>query len=343
MERSGRLKRVKSTDPGISRVRRGRGFAYVDSSGDGIANADTLERINQLSIPPAWIDVWICREPMGHLQAAGTDAAGRRQYLYHERWRERRDGEKFERMMRFAESLPALRAVVGSDLRRRGLETDTVLACAVRLLDVGLFRVGSDVYAKNGSFGLATLRKEHVRVSGRTARFDFTAKSGVRRTLSVSDPRVTSVVRRLKRRPDGADELLVSRAGDRWKRVRSTDINDYIKRLAGEEFSAKDFRTWHATVLAAMLLAHGDAERSRAERKRAIAAITREVAAELGNTPAVCRSSYIDPRIVDRYQEGTAIELPSDAGASDEAMRDRIEQAVLDLLRGRKSRPAAAA
>lgn len=255
MESSGRLKRVKSTDAGISRVRRGRAFAYVDVAGDGVADAETLERIRQLSIPPAWTDVWICREPMGHLQAAGTDAAGRRQYLYHERWRERRDREKFERMLRFAESLPALRDVVGSDLRRRGLEADTVLACAVRLLDVGLFRVGSEEYAKNGSFGLATLRKEHVRVSGRAVRFDFIAKSGVRRTISVSDPRVASVIRRLKRRPDGGDELLVSRTHDRWRRVRSTDINGYIKRWAGEGFSAKDFRTWHATVLAAVLLA----------------------------------------------------------------------------------------
>jgi DNA topoisomerase-1 len=342
LERSGRLKRVKSTDPGISRVRRGRGFAYVDSSGGRVADADTLERINQLSIPPAWTDVWICREPVGHLQAAGTDAAGRRQYLYHERWRERRDREKFERMLRFAESLPALRGVVGSDLRRRGLETDTVLACSVRLLDVGLFRVGSEEYAKNGSFGVATLRKEHVRVSGRTVRFDFTAKSGVRRTISVSDPRVASVIRRLKRRSDGGDELLVSRAGDRWKSVRSTDINGYIKRLTGEEFSAKDFRTWHATVLAAVLMAHEDVQPSQAARKRAVAAITREVAAELGNTPAVCRSSYIDPRIVDRYQEGTVIQMPSEAGATDESNRDRIELAVLDLLRGHGSRAAAA-
>jgi DNA topoisomerase I len=340
---SRRLKRVKSTDPGISRVRRGRGFAYVDVAGDGVADADTLERIRRLSIPPAWTDVWVCREPMGHLQAAGTDAAGRRQYLYHERWRERRDREKFERMLRFADSLPALRDVVSSDLRRRGLEADTVLACAVRLLDVGLFRVGSEEYAKNGSFGLATLRKEHVRVSGRAVRFDFIAKSGVRRTISVSDPKVTSVIRRLKRRPDGGEQLLVSRAQDRWKAVRSTDINGYIKRWSGEEFSAKDFRTWHATVLAAVLLAEEDAEPSRAERKRAVVATVREVAAELGNTPAVCRISYIDPRIVDRYQEGTTIEMPNDAGPSDEAMRDRIEQAVLDLLRGQGSRAATAA
>jgi DNA topoisomerase-1 len=180
-------------------------------------------------------------------------------------------------------------------------------------------------------------------VSGRAVRFDFIAKSGVRRTISVSDPKVASVIRRLKRRPDGGHQLLVSRSRDRWKRVRSTDINGYIKRLAGEEFSAKDFRTWHATVLAAVLLAREDAEPSRAERKRAVAAITREVAAELGNTPAVCRSSYIDPRIVDRYQEGTIIEMPGDAEASHEAMRDRVEQAVLALLRGQGSRAAAAA
>jgi DNA topoisomerase I len=218
-----------------------------------------------------------------------------------------------------------------------------VLACAVRLLDVGLFRVGSEEYAKNGSFGLATLRKEHVRVSGRAVRFDFTAKSGVRRTISVSDPSVVSVIRRLRRRPDGGDELLVSRAHDRWKRVRSTDINGYIKRWAGDGFSAKDFRTWHATVLAAVLLAEEDAGPSRAERKRAVAATVRDVAAELGNTPAVCRSSYIDPRIVDRYHEGTIIEIPGDARASDEAIRDRVEQSVLKLLRGQGSRAAAAA
>ncbi len=343
MHNTGRLRRVKSTDPGISRVRRGKGFAYVNGSGRPLADATTLNRIRELAIPPAWTEVWICREPMGHLQAAGTDAAGRRQYLYHERWRRRRDREKFERMVRFAGSLPALRAVVASDLRRRDLEVATVLACAVRLLDVGLFRVGSESYAKNGSFGLATLRREHVRVSGRTAHFDFTAKSGVRRTISVSDPDVATVLRRLKRRSDGRVELLVGRSGGRWKNVRSTDINGYVKEHAGEEFSAKDFRTWHATVLTAVLLAHQDSASSQTGRRRAVSAITKEVAAELGNTPAVCRSSYIDPRIVDRYQEGMTIDLASDSLAGDEAMRQRIERRVLDLLRGQGSSAVQAA
>ncbi len=334
MRGPGRLRRVKSTDPGISRVRRGRGFTYLNSSGAAVADANTLQRIRRLSIPPAWTDVWICREPMGHLQAAGTDAAGRRQYLYHERWRRRRDREKFDRMLRFAESLPALRGAVASDLHGRDLGIETVLACAVRLLDVGLFRVGSETYAKNGSYGLATLRREHARVSGRRIHFDFTAKSGVRRMISVSDPEVASVLRRLSRRPDGGEELLVGRVADRWKSVRSTDINGYIKQHAGDEFSAKDFRTWHATVLAAVLLAQHDGASSPTGRRRVVAAVTNDVASELGNTPAVCRSSYIDPRIVDRYRERITIDLAGNSTDGDDTMRQGIEQRVLDLLRG---------
>jgi DNA topoisomerase IB len=335
-----RLRRVDCSEPGIRRIRRGRGFSYADEDGATVDDPDELERIRGLAIPPAWTDVWICAAPNGHLQATGYDDAGRKQYLYHSRWREARDTEKFERMEDFARALPELRERIARDLRRRGPVRPRILGCALGLLDLGLFRIGGERYAEdNGSFGLATLRKQHVRVERDRATFDFPAKSGQRRHQTIADPRIVRVLRELKRRRGGGDELLAYRDGRRWHDVRSDDINEHLKELAGEDYSAKDFRTWNATVLAAVELAvqaDGDGG-SKAARKRAAKAATKRVAAYLGNTPAVCRSAYIDPRVFDRFDSGDTIRaaverIARECDPHEFGDRERIEAAVLRLL-----------
>jgi DNA topoisomerase I len=344
-----RLRRVSSDRPGITRQRRGGGFSYAAPNGVPVTDEEALARIRGLAIPPAWGDVWICPDPMGHLQAAGTDAAGRRQYLYHERWRARRDAEKFDRMLAFAHRLPEVRRRVGVDLQRRGLPREKALAVAARLLDLGLFRVGSESYMRaNGSFGLATIRRDHVRTSGDVVRFDYRAKSGQRRVQEIIDAEVAPIVRTLKRRKDDNRELLAYRNGDGWRDVRSEDVNAYLKEVAGDAFSAKDFRTWHGTVYAAVALAAGgEVPAAQSARRPRISAAIKEVAAELGNTPAVARASYVDPRLLDRYEEGVTIR-PSlvrsnvDGRALDPSFRDAVEAAVLELLEDGRSERAAA-
>jgi DNA topoisomerase-1 len=332
-----RLRRSSVETPGLTRRRRGKGFSYEDASGEPVCDEETLERIRALAIPPAWEEVWICADPVGHIQAAGTDAAGRRQYLYHAGWRVRRDAEKFDRMLAFARVLPRLRERVANDLSLGGMPKDKALACAVRLLDQGFFRVGSESYAKqNGSFGLATLRKEHVKVQEDQIVFDFKAKSGVRRVQTVHDPTVAPLVRTMKRRRSGGRELLAYRQGRRWRDVRSSDINEYVRDAAGGEYTTKDFRTWHGTVLAAVFLAMGDDATGSTSRKRIVTSSIREVAGYLGNTPAVARASYVDPRVVDRFEEGVTIAaalegLPVDE-PTDAIFREGVEAAVLDLL-----------
>jgi DNA topoisomerase I len=347
-----RLRRVSSERPGITRQRRGRGFSYAAPNGTAVTDPETLARIRALAIPPAWSDVWIGPDPVGHLQAAGTDAAGRRQYLYHERWRQRRDAEKFDRMLAFAHRLPEVRRRVESDLERRGLPRDKALAVAARLLDLGLFRVGSESYTRaNGSFGLATIRRDHVRTSGDSVRFDYRAKSGQRRIQEVVDADVAPIVRTLKRRKDDNPELLAYRNGTGWRDVRSEDVNAYVKEVAGEAFTAKDFRTWHGTVYAAAALAEADeVPASQSARRRRISGAIKEVAAELGNTPAVARASYVDPRLLDRYEEGVTIRpaivganVPEEHGEEPSSFRDAVETAVLELLEGGRPERAAAA
>jgi DNA topoisomerase I len=329
-----RLRRADCSSPGITRRRRGRGFEYLDADDRRISDAETLERIRALAIPPAWANVWICVDPNGHLQAVGTDAAGRRQYRYHERWRQRRDQQKFDEMLAFARALPRLRKVAASDLRARGAKRE--LACAVRLLDRGFFRVGGEEYAdEHGGYGLATLEKSHVELAGNGVLvFDYPAKSGKRRLQAVVDPEVYAVVEALKRRH-----------GRRLFGIRSGEINGYIKETTGGDFSAKDFRTWHGTVLAAVALAVSERASSPTGRKRAIARAVGEVAHYLGNTPAVCRASYIDPRVFDRYRAGITIASALEGLAQlDEdrspATEGAIEQAVLNLLAD-ESRPRA--
>jgi DNA topoisomerase I len=325
-----RLRRADCSGPGITRKRAGRGFAYFDEDGERVTEPEVLERIRELTLPPAWGDVWICPSPDGHLQATGVDAAGRKQYRYHDAWRTRRDAEKFEDMCRFARALPRLRRQVERDLHATDpLNRERVLACAVRLLDRGFFRIGTEQYTvTNESYGLATMRKEHVTIEpDGTMVFDYPAKSGKHRVQAVV-------------------ELLAYKQGRRWADVRSPDINAYLKESTGGDFSAKDFRTWSATVLAAVGLAvSGPAHGSKTSRNRAITRAIRETAHYLGNTPAVCRASYIDPRIFDAFRSGLVIDREVLDAALDAEPGElpihhaEIERAVLDLVDEREAAP----
>jgi DNA topoisomerase IB len=340
-----RLRRSDCSGPGIARRGRGRGFEYLDQTGRRIEDPEVVARIRALGIPPAWRNVWICADPRGHLQATGIDDAGRKQYLYHPEWRVRRDAQKFEDMVRFARALPALRARVTADLAGAELTRTRVLACALRLLDRGFFRIGSEEYSEdNGSIGLATMRKDHVTIDGdRTMVFDYPAKSGQRRVQAVVDAQASAVVAALKRRRGGSRNLLAHRDGRRWRDVRSEDVNAYLKEATGGDFSAKDFRTWNATVLAAVALAvAGEVAASKSGRKRAIARAVNEVARYLGNTPAVCRGSYIDPRVFDAYRGGLIIRpVLEEAADGDLPIHHRaVEEAVLDLIDERERSPA---
>jgi DNA topoisomerase IB len=336
-----RIRRVDCSGPGILRSRRGRGFAYVGMDGQPVRDPEALARIRALVIPPAWRDVWICPLPTGHLQAVGTDAAGRRQYLYHEAWRTRRDQEKFDHMLEFARALPGLREQAAAHLAEEGMTRERVLACATRLLDRGFFRIGSEGYAEqNQTYGLATIQKRHVRLDGALITFDYATKGGQRRLQSVLDPEAREVVAALKRRRGGGPELLAYRRGRAWVDVRSEDINAYIKEQTGGDFSAKDYRTWSATVLAAVALASSfSVARSRTARVRAVSRAVKEVAHYLGNTPAVCRASYIDPRVFDRYRSGlTVAGALEQLGQVDEpAHQGAVEVAVLDLIEDKRA------
>jgi DNA topoisomerase IB len=336
-----RLRRVDCSDPGITRRRRGRGFEYVRIDGTQVRDRGTLDRIAGLGIPPAWKDVWICTEANGHIQATGIDDAGRKQYLYHDAWRTRRDQQKFDDMTEFATALKRLRRRIDADLDGTEPTRERVLAGAVRLLDLGFFRIGSERYAEeNRSYGLATVRKKHVTLNGGSILFDYRAKGGKRHRRELADPELLPLVRQLKRRRGGGEELLAYKDDRRWRDVTSTDINGYIKAVTGGDYSAKDFRTWNATVLAAVALANEEEAKTTAARKRAVARAVKTVAGYLDNTPAVCRSSYIDPRVIDRYNSGTTIaprlkRIVSGSDPTEFPDRGRIERAVLDLISSR--------
>ena len=335
-----RLRRADCSTPGIGRIRRGRGFAYVDQrSRTRVTDAESLDRIRELAIPPAWEDVWICPYANGHIQAVGTDARGRKQYRYHDDWRARRDREKFEAMVGFARALPDLRERTARHLSQRSPTRERVLAGAARLLDRGFFRIGGESYAEeNDTYGLATMKRRHVRLLPENVLvFDYTSKGGKRRLQSIVDPAVYRLIGELKRRRGGSDELLAYKAAGRWHDVRSAEVNEYIKTATGGDFSAKDFRTWSATVLAAVAVAVSQPTAgSRTARKRAIARAVQEVALYLGNSPAVCRASYIDPRVFDRFNAGVtiggALEALGDVGLGEPATQGPIEAAVIDLL-----------
>lgn len=344
-----RLRRSSCANEGIRRRRRGRGFEYRDPAGRRIVDPDVLARAAELAIPPAWKDVWICTDPRGHLQATGLDGAGRKQYLYHEGWRAHRDRLKFRSMLAFGDALPRLRRSVTRDLTfarsggsnrltARAISREGVLAVSVRLLDLGFFRIGSEDYAEqNESYGLTTMLREHVTVAGDELVFDFPAKSGQRRIQAIADAEARSVVAALERRRAG-EQLLAYYGEDGWVDVHAEDVNAYIKRRSGGDFTAKDFRTWNATVLAAVALAAHEGESGRAARERGVRESIKTVAAYLGNTPAVCRSAYIDPRVIDRYYAGVTVgprlhDLTS--GGPDMAkprVRKMVEAAVLELL-----------
>ncbi|HWH00408.1 MAG TPA: DNA topoisomerase IB [Pilimelia sp.] len=383
-----RLRRSNPNRPGYARRRRGRGFSYHDPSGAVLTDGDELARIRALAIPPAWRDVWISPDPRGHIQAVGTDAAGRRQYRYHDVWRAQRDAAKFDHVLDVGAHLPRVREAVEAHLRERGVGRTRVLAAAVRLLDVGCFRIGGEEYASGdeATFGLATLRREHVTLPRGAVRFCYPAKGGVQRTLDVRDPQVRAVLGPLLRRSAEHPELLAYRTRGGWCDVRSADINAYLKEISGIDISAKDFRTWNGTVLAAVVLAVDELEaaaraarqpgrrgagrppagsapargprraagdpppagsRSAGARRRAVGVAMREVAEYLGNTPAVARASYVDPRVVDLFHDGVTIAAALDrlGGApepEDAAARRAVEEAVLTMLRsGEEPEPAA--
>ncbi|MEU4539477.1 DNA topoisomerase IB [Streptosporangium sp. NPDC023825] len=330
------LRQSDPAEPGILRRRRGRGFSYHRPGGTQVRDRRTLDRIRALALPPAWTDVWICRSADGHIQATGTDAAGRRQYRYHDVWREEQDRAKFDRVRRMAERLPAFRERVAEHLGQRGLTRERVLAAAARMLDIGFFRVGGESYE---SFGLATLRMEHVTCSAGRVTCSYPAKGGKPREVEIVDADVCKVIIALR---DAADEgeLLRYRNGSGWADVRSDDINAYLRETLETEVSAKDFRTWHATVLAAVGLAVSSRARSRTGRRRAVNRVVGEVADYLGNTPAVARASYIDPRVIDAYARGRTVvraldRLGADTGFGQPATHGAVERAVLSLLGGR--------
>jgi DNA topoisomerase I len=335
-----RLRRVHNRQPGYTRRRRGKGFSYLDVNGSPLKDEAELKRISALVLPPAWTNVWICPHANGHIQATGYDAKGRCQYRYHDAWRTRQDLHKFSHMQTFGLALPALREQIVLDMNGTELSRPRVLACAARLLDLGFFRIGGEDYAaENETYGLATMRKEHVSMNGNNEiTFDYTAKAGKHRIQSVVDPDVYEIVAALKRRRSGGEELLAYRNGSRWVDVKSSDINQYVKAITGDTFSAKCFRTWNATVLAAVALAVSNrVARSEHARKRAISRAVQEVSSYLGNTPAVARASYIDPRVIDRFNHGETIEealdrLGIDTPFGHPATQGAVELAVLDLL-----------
>jgi DNA topoisomerase-1 len=337
--RSAGLRYVSDDKPGLARKRAGKGFRYVDGAGGAVRDAATLARIRGLAIPPAWTHVWICPLPLGHIQATGRDARGRKQYRYHPRWREVRDEAKYDRMMAFGAALPKVRERTTRDLALTGMPREKVLATVVVLLERTLIRVGNEEYARaNASFGLTTLRERHVKVEGRHLFFHFRGKSGKEHAIHIADPRLATIVKRCQDLP--GQELFHFRDDEgALHPVESAHVNDYLREAAGDDFTAKDFRTWHGTLLAAQTLSTftiagpdgADARRT----KRLVTEAVKQVAARLGNTPTVCRKSYVHPAIVSRYLRGEA--LYDDAVANDIAA---CEARLLAMLKEEAARPS---
>lgn len=330
-----RLRRTSPDQPGWTRRRAGRGFQYLDESGARLPD-EAVERIRSLAIPPAWRDVWITPHENGHLQAVGTDDAGRRQYLYHPQWRTRRDAAKFDRVLDFGAALGRSRPRLLDDLAVDGMPLERACAAAVRLLDLGCFRIGDDVYGdRYGSYGLTTLERTHVRRSGDLLVFRFTGKSGIAHRIEIDDARVVGAIEAMRRRRGEPTALLAFRDGRGWRRLTPALVNEYVRDATGADATAKDFRTWHATVLAASELAgRHDEGATAAARKRAVADAMREVAAFLGNTPTVARSSYVDPRVVSAFDEGRTIERAVRRSHPDADTRQlALERATIRLIR----------
>lgn len=333
-----RVTRSKLDGPGIARKRRGKGFAYYGPDGELLDDPDAEQRIKDLVIPPAWKNVWISPRPSGHIQAVGIDAAGRKQYLYHEKWQQERAEEKFDRVLELSLRLPEWRAQVAKDLKKRGLVRERVLALAQQLLDRGYFRAGGEQSAEEFEhYGLATLLCDHVTLRSGAVVFDYPAKSGVQRNIEVDDPEVVRTVRSLVRQDGRPDRLLVCRSDSgNWVDLRADDVNARFKELVGDDYSIKDLRTWHGTVLAAAAFAVAKEPTSKTRVKKEASAVMKEVAEELGNTPAVARKSYVDPRVVDGYAQGmtisTAVKRAEKFAEPDEA-QVILEKATRTLIR----------
>jgi DNA topoisomerase-1 len=333
---------VSDEEPGIRRFKAGKGFRYVGPGGKKVEDPATLKRIRKLAIPPAYTDVWICPRANGHIQATGRDAKGRKQYRYHAQFREVRESTKYEQMLAFAQSLPAIRAKVAEHMGLRGLPREKVLATVVHLLETTLIRVGNADYAKeNKSYGLTTLRNKHVEVEGSALRFDFKGKSGKTWRLQVRDRRVAKIVRQCQDLPGQNLFQYVDEQGER-QAVTSADVNAYLKEITGRDITAKDFRTWAGTVLAAMALQEFQSFDTQAAMKKNIKAAIESVASKLGNTPTICRKCYIHPEILTTYVEGQLLlEVKREVEAE---LREDLsglkpeEVAVLTLLEGRLSR-----
>ncbi|MCW2772454.1 MAG: Eukaryotic topoisomerase catalytic core [Nocardioides sp.] len=330
-----RLRRTSPDQPGWTRRRAGKGFVYLDGSGDRLPE-DDAQRVRDLVIPPAWVDVWVTPYANGHLQAVGTDDAGRRQYLYHPDWRTRRDAEKFDRMLEFGKALARARELVLTDLGREGMPLERACAASVRLLDLGYFRIGNDVYAdENGSFGLTTLERRHVKRRQDRLVFAFTGKSGVDHEIEIDDVVVIEAIEIMRRRRGQDLRLLSYKDGRSWRAVLPDLVNTYVRASTGLEATAKDFRTWHATVLAAAALAETpEPGETEASRKRAVSGAMKEVASFLGNTPTLARSSYVDPRVIEAYEHGRTIERTTRRTFDNPDERQAaLERATLRLIR----------
>lgn len=347
-----RLRKTDLEGPGITRRRRGKGFQLLDADGRAVTDPEVRERVAALVIPPAWSEVWIAPDARCHIQATGIDAAGRRQYRYHDEWHLQRGRQKFREMEEFAAALPTLRAHVADDLSGEGCERDRILAAMTRLLDLGFFRIGSEGYAEqNGSYGLSTMLREHVSLDDDAVVFDYPAKSGLQRVQHVVDPEVAAIVATLRRRRTSSAQLFAYKDGRRWKDVRSAQLNEYLKDRADTDASAKDFRTWGATVLCAVALGVSEAAPSprgttATSRKKAQVQAIREVSRYLGNTPAVCRASYVDPRVLDRHASGQTIGPEALLALGDEPglggpVPEIVEESVLALITGGRTRSPA--
>lgn len=330
-----RLRTVTPGTKGWTRRRAGKGFTYLDHDGERLP-ADEVERIKSLAIPPAWEEVWICPVANGHIQAVGTDDAGRRQYLYHPEWRAKKDVEKFDRVLAASERLPEARRRVTRDLRLEGMPLARACATAVRLLDLGYFRIGNDVYTDtNGSFGLTTLERSHVKGVAEGLRFTFVGKSGIEHDMTICDDDVTAALKVMRGRRDGTTRLLAWKDEEgTWRVLDSGDVNDYLADIFDHGLTAKDFRTWHATVHAAVSLAAspepGD---TKASQKRAVKEAVQDVSDYLGNTPTIAKGSYIDPRVIEAYEEGETITVPgAKPGKTPRRRQSAVEEAVRELL-----------
>jgi DNA topoisomerase-1 len=330
------LRYVSDEQPGIRREKKGRDFEFINSQGRAIKDEDDLRRIRKLAIPPAWTDVWICPDSHGHLQATGRDARGRKQHRYHARWREVRDETKYNRMIEFAKALPKIRERTAKDLAKQGLPLEKVLATVVRILETGVIRIGNEEYAKqNNSFGLTTMRDRHVRVRGGAMRFEFRGKSGKLHKIELNDPRLAKVVKGCQDIPGQELFQYFDDDGERRK-ISSSDVNDYLREITGGDFTAKDFRTWAGTVLAAMALREVEKCDTKAQQKKNILKAIESVAAKLGNTPTICKKCYIHPFVLDAYMDGTLLaQVAAQRAHSGKHSLNADEAMVLRLLKAR--------